>query len=48
MNDYFNHQTLSILEKIIVILGLDDQKEMKRVAGNNEKLIKLVKKVIDD
>ena len=48
MNDYFNHQKLSTLEKIIVILGLDDQEEMKRVAGENKKLIKLIKEVIND
>ena len=48
MNDYFNHQKLSTLEKIIVILGLDDQEEMKRVAGENKELIKLIKEVIND
>ena len=48
MNDYFNHQKLSNLEKIIVILGLDDQEEMKRVAGENKELIKLIKEVIND
>lgn len=48
MNDYFNHQKLSTLEKIMVILGLDDQEEMKRVAGENKKLIKLIKEVIND
>ena len=45
IDDYFKKQKLSILEKLIIILGVDDKKEMKKVAGENTRLIDLVNKI---
>ena len=48
IDDYFKKQKLSILEKLIIILGVDDKKEMKKVAGENTRLIDLVNKINEE